>query len=134
MALRYRKAKVVLNYLDDKPVMYHVQQIRPGKVDLDTLVKEIEHSENVTETQTRAVIYALINRIAHYLELNYLVGIDSLGSFKLNMNAKAAKKIDEATAETIKKVGVRFIAGKKLREVAKTVQIEHYGSALDDDE
>lgn len=132
MAVRYRKTKMVLNFLEEKPEVFHVEAIRPGKVDLETLLKEIAHAENVNETQTQAVILALINRVAHYLDLNYLVQVGDLGSFALKVNAKSAKTGEEATADTIRKVSIRFAPGKKLKEVAKTVTIEHYGNgALD---
>ncbi len=132
MAMKYRKNKIVLNFREDKPEVYHLEQIRPGKVELTTLLKEIAHAENVNETQTQAVILALINRVAHYLELNYLVQVGELGSFRLMLNAKSAKKVEDADASTITKVSVRFTPGKKLKEVSKTISIEHYGNgALD---
>lgn len=130
MPIKYYKEKITLNFLEEKPEVFHVQQIRPGKVNLDTLLKEIAHSENVNETQTQAVILAMINRVAHYLDLNYLVQVGDLGSFALKVNAKSAKTGEEATADTIKKVSIRFTPGKVLKDVAKTVAIEHYGNGV----
>ncbi len=119
---------MVLNFLDDKPTVYKAQQINYGTLGLDKLVAEIAHAEGVNETQTLSVITALVNRIAHYVELGYGVRVGDLGSFKLQMNAKTAPNLEEANASTIRRFRVNFRPGKKLQDVCKTVTVSDYQS------
>ena len=133
MPIKYRKSKMVLNFLEEKPEVYKVQQINYGTLGLDKLVTEIAHAEGVNETQTLSVITALVNRVAHYVELGYGVRVGDLGSFKLQMNAKTAKTMEEANADTIRRFRVNFRPGKKLQDVAKSVTVSDYAS-LDSEE
>ena len=128
MPIKFRKNKIILNFLKDKPELYKVQQINYGTLGLEKLVAEIAHAEGVNESQTLSVITALVNRIAHYVELGYGVRVGDLGSFKLQLNAKCAKSIDDADASTIRRFRVNFRPGKKLQDVAKTVTVSDYTS------
>lgn len=128
MPIKYRKNKLILNFREDKPEVYKVQQINYGTLGLDKLVAEIAHAEGVNETQTLSVITALVNRVAHYVELGYGVRVGDLGSFKLQMNAKTTKKIEDADASTIRRFRVNFRPGKKLQDVCKTVTVSDYQS------
>ena len=128
MPIKYRKNKIVLNFLEDKPEVYKIQQINYGTIGLDKLVAEIAHAEGVNETQTLSVITALVNRVAHYVELGYGVRVGDLGSFKLQMNSKCTTKIEKADASTIRRFRVNFRPGKKLQDVAKTVTVSDYQS------
>lgn len=126
MPIKYRKSKIILGYQEGKPTVFKAQQISYGTLGLDKLVAEIAHAEGVNETQTLSVITALVNRIAHYVELGYGVRVGDLGSFKLQMNAKCTKTKEEATADTIKRFRVNFRPGKKLLDVTKTVTVSDY--------
>lgn len=131
MPIKYRKSKMVLNFKEDKPTVYKAQQINYGTLGLDKLVIEIAHAEGVNETQTLSVITALVNRIAHYVELGYGVRVGDLGSFKLQMNAKTTLTKEDANASTIRRFRVNFRPGKKLQDVAKTVTVSDYESLND---
>ena len=122
---------MVLNFKEEKPTVYKVQQISYGTLGLDKLVAEIAHAEGVNETQTLSVITALVNRIAHYVELGYGVRVGDLGSFKLQLNAVCTQTLDDANANTIRRFRVNFRPGKKLQDVAKTVTVSDYESLND---
>ena len=61
-----RKTRVVLNYLEEKPEVYKLQQVVLPQIDFDTLVAEMANSCGIPAPQTEAVITGALNRIVHY--------------------------------------------------------------------
>lgn len=132
MGLITRKAKVVLGYQEGKPTVYKVQQIRYPQVTTDQLVNECSVSCGVNESQTKAVIDALLNRMCHYIEIGHPVKMGEFGSFNPVINVKCVKTEEEATSETIQKKRIQFIPGKRLRQTMADLTIKTAGDALND--
>lgn len=131
MGLIYRKAKMVLNYLEDKPNVYKAQQVTFPAVTFDQLVNECSLSCGVNAAQTKAVIDALTDRLVHYMEIGHPVKLGIFGSFKPFFSAKTAKKIDEVNGETIRKKGIRFTPGRAFRNMLKELTVNEGSPILD---
>lgn len=86
----------------------------------------------VNESQTKAVIDALLNRMCHYIEIGHPVKMGEFGSFNPVINVKCVKTEEEATSETIQKKRILFIPGKRLRQTMADLTIKTAGDALND--
>lgn len=133
MALLVRRRKLVLNYLEDKPTVFKAQVLNFPAVTFKQLVSECSRSCGVNSSTTKAVLEAVVDRMCHYIEIGHPVKMGDFGSFKPYFTAKTAKKIDEATAETIQRRKVRFYPGAELRNTIADLNISE-GSAIYDAE
>lgn len=134
MGILTRKAKVVLNYLEDKPVVFKQQQINLPAIPFIALVEECAVSCGVNTNQTKSVIDALVNRIVMFMNQGHSVKMGEFGTFKPEIRVKTAKKLDEATIETIQKKVIRFYPGKAFREMLDGLDVREGSAALDDEE
>ena len=92
MGIQYRKAKMKLGFLEEKPEVYKLRQLTFPQVTFAQLVKECSDSCGVNTAQTKAVLDALINRLVHYMEIGHGVRMGDFGSFKPVFTSKAAAR------------------------------------------
>jgi len=119
-----RKTKVTLNYLEEKPEVYKLQQIVLPAVDFSTLIAEISNSCGVNASQTQAVVTALIDRIGHYVELGHGVKVGKLGTFKPTMKTKVSATLENLSTENIKLKYLRFYPGKIFKNIMSDMSAE----------
>lgn len=135
MGLQYRKAKVTLTYRDEKPQVYKLRQLTFPQVKFAQLVKECSNSCGVNPAQTRAVIDALVDRLAHYMEIGHGVKMGDFGSFKPVFNSKTVKTLDglegDEALKTVKVKKVMFFPGKVFKDMIEDLTLESAGEALD---
>ena len=124
--LIYRKTKMKLNFLEEKPEVFKAQQIVLPQVSTDELFDEIAQSCGVGIPQTQAVINALENRLVHYIKLGHPVRMGVLGSLNPRFRSKTAKTAEEATAETVTRKVIYFIPGSGLDETIKSSGVKYY--------
>lgn len=117
MGLQYRKVKFKSNVMEGKPEVYKLQQLTYPMVSYAQLVKECSKSCGINIAQTQGVVDALLDRIAHYMELGHGVKVGDFGSFKPVFNSKVALSSEEATVETIKRKKILFYPGKTFRDM-----------------
>lgn len=134
MGLQYRKRKMILNFLEEKPEVYKASQINYPAVSFKQLVNECSNSCGVNPSQTQAVVTALIDRLVHYMEIGHPVKMGDFGSFKPAFRSKCTTKIDKVTADTVTKKIIRFYPGKAFREMLTEMTIDGAAVALDDEE
>ena len=134
MGLQYRKGKVKLGYLEEKPEVYKAIQLTYPQVSYEQLVEEIAQSRGVNTNSTRAVVDALLNRLVHYMEIGHGVSLGTFGSFKPVFTSKCAKTLDECDGTTIRKKKVRFYPGGKFAKMLKELAVENASEALDVEE
>ena len=141
MGLQYRKAKVKLTFMEDKPERFKIRQLTYPAVSFEQLVSECSNSCGVNPAQTKAVIDALVNRLVHYMEIGHGVQMGDFGSFKPAFTSKTAKTYDEADASTVTCKKVYFYPGKAFRRMLGDMTISSASEALnvpdpdaDDDE
>ena len=136
MGLQYRKTKVKLGFLDEKPEVFKIQQLTFPQVTFAQLVKECSESCGVNRSQTKGVIEALINRLVHYMEIGHGVRMGDFGSFKPTFTCKVAQTLEEADASTVKVKKVQFYPGKAFKDMLTELTITQGSEALNvkDDE
>lgn len=132
MSVLFRKTKQVLNFLEEKPEVFRLQQVTFPAVTFDQLVKECSLSCGVNTSQTRAVIDALVDRIVHYMEIGHGVKMGDFGSFKPVFNSKVSTKLEKLSADNITKKKVRFYAGKAFRNMLSDLSVNSASEVLDD--
>lgn len=137
MGIQYRKTKITLNYREEKPQVYKLQQLTYPAVTFAQLVGECSSSCGVNPAQTKAVIDALVNRLVHYMEIGHGVSLGSFGSFKPVFVSKAVPTLDEVE-KTIGGKGfkkkVRFYPGGKFAQMLKGMAVTGAAEALDVEE
>lgn len=134
MGLQYRKSKMTLNFLEDKPEVYKASQINYPAVTFKQLVNECSNSCGVNPSQTQAVVTALIDRLVHYMEIGHPVKMGDFGSFKPSFRARCAKNIEDVTARTVTKKIIRFYPGKSFRDMLTEMTVDGAAVVLDDEE
>ncbi len=102
-------------------------------VQFKDVVKECAESCGEHPSKTLGVVNALMDRIAHYLEIGRSVRIDGIGTLKPVINSTSAPSAEELgdPAEAIKGVKVRFYPHTPLQEAIAENGFE-YQPELDD--
>lgn len=134
MGVQFRKTKMVLNFLEDKPEVYKIAQVNFPIVSFQELIDECSTSCGVNTNQTKAVIDALVNRIVHYMQIGHGVRMGDFGTFKPAFRAKTAKNMEDATAKTVTRKVIRFYPGHDFRNMLNEMSVESASAALDDEE
>ncbi len=131
MGIQYRKAKMKLSFLEEKPEVYKLRQLTFPQVTFAQLVLECSNSCGVNTAQTKAVIDALINRLVHYMEIGHGVRMGDFGSFKPIFTSKAAKTLEECDEKTIRQKKIIFYPGKAFREMLSELSVTSASEELD---
>lgn len=134
MGLQYRKSKIKLNYLEDKPDRYKIQQLTYPAVTFQQLVNECSKSCGVNPAQTKAVIDALVDRLVHYMEIGHGVRMGDFGSFKPTFTVKSVKEYEAADAGTVKTRRVSFYPGRAFRAMLGELAITQASEYLNAEE
>lgn len=134
MGLQYRKSKIKLNYLENKPLRYKIQQLTYPAVSFQQLVNECSKSCGVNPAQSKAVIDALADRLIHYMEIGHGVQMGSFGTFKPTFTVKSVKVYDEADATTVKTKRVSFYPGKAFKNMLGELAITQASEYLNAEE
>lgn len=119
-----RKRKVTLNYLEEKPEVYKLQQVVFPQIVFETLVEEIAQSCGVGVSQTQAVVSALLNRLVHYMQIGHAVSLGTFGTFKPTFRSKVSTKLEKLSADNITLKYIRFIPGKKFKNMLANMNVE----------
>lgn len=130
MGLQYRKAKVALNYRDNKPQVFKLVQLTYPAVTSDQLIAECATSCGVNPAQTKAVIDALVDRVVHYMAIGHGVKMGTFGSFKPVFTSKVAETLEEATPDTIKVKKIQFFPGKAFKNMLQELSISGATEAI----
>lgn len=133
MGLQYRKGKVTLQYLEEKPEVYKAIQLTFPKVTYEQLLEMIQ-IVGVSKAQTRAVVEALLTSLVHYMEIGHAVSLGQFGSFKPVFNSKTTKQLDDVD-DTIGGKGfikkINFYPGGKFKQMLKNLSVGGAGESLD---
>ncbi|AEE16285.1 HU family DNA-binding protein [Treponema brennaborense] len=89
---------------------------------IDDITKSIEKISTVSGADIRAVLYALVDVSVQALERGEIVRLGDLGSMRLTLSSEGKEKEADVTAASIKKRGIIFSPGKKLKEMLETVK------------
>ena len=134
MGLQYRKSKIKLNYLENKPLRYKIQQLTYPAVSFQQLVNECSKSCGVNPAQSKAVIDALADRLIHYMEIGHGVKVGTFGSFKPTFTVKTVKAYDDANASTIRTKRITFFPGGAFKDMLNTLEVSQASDYLNEEE
>lgn len=104
MGLQYRKAKVALNYRDNKPQVFKLVQFTYPAVTSDQLIAECATSCGVK--------------------------MGTFGSFKPVFTSKVAETLEETTPDTIKVKKIQFFPGKAFKNMLQELSISGATEAI----
>lgn len=130
--LIFRKKKIVLNMLEEKPEVYKISNITFPAVTYKQLVDECSNSCGVNPSQTQAVVTALLDRLVHYMAIGHPVKLGSFGSFKPTFRAKCVTKLEKCDASTVRKKVIVFFPGKDFRDMLAEMPVSEAGDDLNE--
>jgi len=124
--LIFRKTKQTLNYLEEKPEVYRIQNVVLPKVTYEDIVEEIALTQGCTKAQTKAVVEAFINRAVFVMKLGHPVSLGGIGSFKPTINTKVSATLENLSAQNIKMKKIQYFPGKELKDMIKQLPVNGY--------
>lgn len=129
-----RKAKKKIVRPDGMHEAWVYQSPAFPPITFKSVIKECAKSCGEPSNKTLGVVAALMNRIAHYLQLGHSVQIEGIGTLKPVINSKSAVTAEELgmPADSIKGVKIRFYPHKPLQDAIAENGYE-YQPDLDDE-
>lgn len=124
--LIYRKTKQTLNYLEEKPEVFRIQNITLPKVTYEDIVEEIAQTQGCTKSQTKAVVEAFLDRAEFVMKLGHPVSLGGIGTFKPTINTKVATKLEKLGADNIVMKKIQYFPGKNLKDMMKAMPVNNY--------
>ena len=112
----FRRAKV-LNYRDEKPTVYKLQQLTYPAIKEKDLVRYICNSSNIPESTLTACLKAIAEGIVYFAINGHRVVFDGFGGFYINVRTKTAKSEEALTAENIVSSRLAYVPATELREL-----------------
>ena len=125
-----RKAKVKLNFMEDKPERYQLKQLTYPPISEKNLVAYIANSSAVPQSTIRACVEAISEAIVYYVINGHRVMFDKFGSFGLKMTVKTAKTYNDADISTIKRTTINFTPNHEIRDEIKNATITQATTVL----
>ncbi len=119
-----------LTFREGKPEVYKLRQLTYPAVTFTQLVSECANSCGVNQSQSKAVIDALVNRLVHYMELGHGVKMGDFGQFKPTFNSKVAHTLEETTLDTVTIKKIQFYPGKAFKNMLDNLSITGASEAL----
>lgn len=129
-----RKAKKKIVRPDGMHDAWVYQSVALPPITFKEVVKDCAESLGEPTNKTQGVVNALMDRIAHFLELGRQVQIDGIGTLKPVINSGSAESAEAlgAPTEVIKGVKVRFYPHGPLQDAIAANGYE-YQPELDDE-
>lgn len=124
MALKFRRVKKAFGFDKTKTEKYVVVPDRATPVGFEYLCKEIALVSGVNEGMVRATMFGLVTSMKTYLEQGHTVQVEGLGSFIPTFNAKSSLVEDDANADSIRRVKLRFVPSMELREMMNKMRMD----------
>ena len=98
---------------------YYASPVHGREITLDGLTKGIEKTSTVSGADIRAVLYAMVEEAVIGLSEGRIVRLGELGSLRITLSSEGKDKAEDVTASAVKKAGVIFTPGTKLKEMLK---------------
>lgn len=112
----------------DEPTFLHARFCGLQKVDTAQLAKEIQQATTLSETDVKAVLYALSRTMGRRLAEGCRVHLDGLGYFTPAVTTRGKATPDMPLRQRNRMVafkGVEYVMDGTLRESIGVVQLEH---------
>ena len=108
------------------PEKYYLREKSIGLIDKDYLVKDMLRYVSLTKPEAEAAIDYLFEAVPRFLKLGFRVKLGLLGSFRATISSEGVETVEEATPDQVKRVRIRFICGKELKEAIENSSLEKF--------
>ena len=103
---------------------YYASPVMDGSMDIDALTKSIEKISTVSGADIRAVLYALVDVSVDGLSRGAIVRMGELGNLRVTLSSEGKSNPQEVTGTSIKKAGIIFTPGARLKEMLKILKYQ----------
>ena len=103
---------------------FYASPVHEQELSLDGLTKAIEKTSTVNGADIRAVLYAMVEETVLGLSEGRIIRLGDLGSLRITLSSEGKEKSEEVTAAAVKKTGVIFTPGTKLKDMLKTAKFK----------
>ena len=101
---------------------YYASPVMEGEMDIDALTKSIEKISTVSGADIRAVLYALVDVSIDGLSRGAIIRMGELGSLRITLRSEGKLSAQEVVSTSVKKAGIIFTPGARLKEMLKTLK------------
>ena len=105
---------------------YYLRAKSVGKIDRDYLIKDMLRYVSLTPEEASAAINYLFEAVPRFLKLGFYVKLGTLGSFRATINSEGAEMVEEASTDLVKRIRIRFVCGKELKEEINKSSLEKF--------
>ena len=112
--------------LDRDIVKYYPVFKKSGNVARKELVEGMVTRASLTRQEAETAIDYLFEVLPDYLRNGRTVQLGELGYFRLTFSSEGSDTAEEVSANNIKRVKLKFICGRELREAINNFSIEKY--------
>lgn len=130
MATPYRLRKRYNPRKLEEKAKYFPTPYYAGMITTEELTEDISYGTTLTETDVRAVLTTLSNKIVSYIELGYKVQLDDLGIFKLSFSGEGKEDKSEITARDIDDIHILFTPEPKIKRLIKRFKFRKHDFEL----
>ena len=125
MAIKYREVPKRNPLNRELPPRYYGQAAHPEKINFKQLSIEIaDSSTTVSEGDAYAVLITASKLIRGYLEKSYIVELEDIGSFYINISTDGAEEEGKFHQGLIKSAKVIFKSGTTFAKMLKNLVYE----------
>jgi len=124
MAIKYDLYQIPSQTGEEEKARLHARVVTKDTVSTEKLAKQIEYSSSLTESDVRAVVSSLSNRILAALAQGSRVHIEGLGYFQLGITCTDQINKKEARAHMVKFKTIHFLPEKSVKEKFRNVKFE----------
>ena len=101
---------------------YYAAPVHDREITLDGLTKAIEKTSTVNGADIRAVLYAMVEETVLGLSEGRIIRLGELGSLRITLSSEGKDKPEEVTSSAVKKTGVIFTPGAKVKEMLNSAK------------
>ena len=125
MAIKYKEVAKKDPRDTGLPPKYYGQAVHPEKINFKQLSIEIaDSSTTVSEGDAYAVLITASKLIRNYLEKSYIVELEDIGSFYINISTEGAEEEGKFHQGLIKSAKVIFRSGTTFAKMLKNLTFE----------
>ncbi len=101
---------------------HYAVPVMDGEMDIDGLTTAIEKICTVSGADIRAVLYALVDVSIDGLSAGRIVRMGELGSYRVTLSSEGMDTEEEVKSSSVKKSGIIFTPGKRLRQMLNNLK------------
>ena len=101
---------------------FYASPVHGKEITLDAITKSIEKTSTVNGADIRAVLYAMVEEAVIGLADGRIIRLGDLGSLRITLKSEGKATAEEVNTSAVKKAGVIFTPGNKLREMLKSAK------------